>query len=158
MFLTFLSFTSLNLSVLALSGLVLLGLVSLCYGGGLLTRGAVDSAILLRIDPLVVGLTVVSIATSMPEFTASLMAGGTNPGMAMGNILGSNLANTGLILGVAAMLSPLSIQLRLIAREVPVLIFVTLLFGFFAVSSGIGRVEGFLLLGLMVLYLFYVVY
>ena len=56
------------------------------------------------------------------------------------------------------MLSPLCIQLRLIEREVPVLIFVTLLFGFFAASGGISRVEGCVLLALVVLYLFYVVY
>ncbi len=152
------SIPAVDLAVWLLTALVLIGLAVLFWGGEVLTRGAVGLAIRLKISPLVVGLTVVSIATSMPEFTASLLAVGSNPGMAMGNILGSNLANTGLILGVAAMLSPLCIQLRLIQREVPVLIFVTLLFGFFAASGGIGRAEGWILLGLVVSYLFYVVY
>ena len=152
------SIPTVDCAVWLLMVFVLAGLAILFLGGEVLTRGAVGLAIGLKISPLVVGLTVVSIATSMPEFTASLLAAGTNPGMAMGNILGSNLANTGLILGVAAMLSPLCIQLRLIEREVPVLIFVTLLFGFFAASGGISRVEGCVLLALVVLYLFYVVY
>ncbi|MGC6506377.1 MAG: calcium/sodium antiporter [Coraliomargaritaceae bacterium] len=147
-----------DLSVWLLTVLVLIGLISLCLGGEVLTRGAVGLAIGLRIDPLVVGLTVVSIATSMPEFMSSLLAAESNPGMALGNIFGSNLANTGLILGVAALLSPLRIQLRLIAREVPVLLFITLLFGVLAWSGGIGFIEGWVLLGLVLLYLVYVVY
>ena len=95
-------YSAVDCAVWLLMVFVLAGLAILFLGGEVLTRGAVGLAIGLKISPLVVGLTVVSIATSMPEFTASLLAAGTNPGMAMGNILGSNLANTGLILGVAS--------------------------------------------------------
>ena len=63
----------------------------------------------MKIAPIVVGLTVVSIATSMPEMATSLMAAQDNPGIALGNILGSNIANIGLILGVAAVIAPLKI-------------------------------------------------
>lgn len=133
------------------------GLVSLSAGGEVLTRGAVALAVNCKIDPLVVGLTVVSIATSMPEFSASLMAVEAHPGMALGNILGSNIANTGLILGLAALLSPLRIQMRLFKQEVPILLFVTVLFGLLALGGGFSRLEGGVLLFLVFLYFAYIV-
>ena len=107
-----LSVAEMNLVVLIL--LLLLGLLALGGGGELLTRGAVAISVNLRIEPLIVGLTVVSLATSMPEFTTTLTAAESNPGLALGNILGSNIANTGLILGLAALLVPLQVKLRLI--------------------------------------------
>lgn len=138
--------------------LVLLGgFAALMYGGDWLTDGAVAISTNMRINPLVIGLTVVSIATSMPEMATSLMAAKSNPGIALGNILGSNIANIGLILGVAAMVSPLKINLRMIRREVPILILVTLLFAEFALGGGFHRFEGAVLLLLTVAYLFYVV-
>lgn len=137
--------------------LLLAGFAALSYGGDYLTQGAAAISINMKIAPIVVGLTVVSIATSMPEMATSLMAAQDNPGIALGNILGSNIANIGLILGVAAILQPLKIELRLIQREVPILIAVTLLFGVFALGGGFNQMEGAVLLGLTVLYLIYVV-
>lgn len=144
--------------------LLLLGLVFLCYGGDWLARGAASLALLLKINPVVVGLTIVSIATSMPELiTAFVAAGQGNPDLAVGNILGSNLGNTGLIMGVAAMIYPVSIQVRLIKQEVPILLIVSILFA--AVSMGgsladgiITRAEGAVLLGCAVAYLVFVVH
>lgn len=137
--------------------LLLLGFAALTYGGDLLTSGAAAVSMNLKIDPIVVGLTVVSIATSMPEMATSLMAAKDNPGIALGNILGSNIANIGLILGIAAIIAPLKIELRMIRREVPILIGVTLIFGLFAMGGGFHRLEGFLLLALTAAYLIYVV-
>jgi len=137
--------------------LLVLGFVGLTYGGDLLTQGAAAISVNLRIDPMVVGLTVVSIATSMPEMATSLMAVPENPGIALGNILGSNVANIGLILGIAAIIAPLKIELRMIRREVPIMIGVTALFGFFALGGGVSRFEGCILLALTGCYLFYVV-
>ena len=136
---------------------LVLGFIALTYGGDLLTAGAAAISVNMKIDPIVVGLTVVSIATSMPEMATSLMAAKDNPGIALGNILGSNIANIGLILGVAAILAPLKIQLRLIRREVPILIGVTVVFGLFALGGGFQRVEGAILLALTAAYLIYVV-
>lgn len=136
---------------------LVLGFIALTYGGDLLTAGAAAISVNMKIDPIVVGLTVVSIATSMPEMATSLMAAKDNPGIALGNILGSNIANIGLILGVAAILAPLKIQLRLIRREVPILIGVTVVFGLFALGGGFHRVEGAILLALTAAYLIYVV-
>jgi cation:H+ antiporter len=159
-FLMFLALIPFNYSELYLVWLLLLlvvGFVALTYGGDVLTTGAAAVSVNLKIDPIVVGLTVVSIATSMPEMATSLMAAKDNPGIALGNILGSNIANIGLILGIAAILAPLKVELRMIRREVPILIGVTVLFGLFALGGGFGRIEGGILLALTFAYLIYVV-
>lgn len=136
---------------------LLLGLLGLALGGGWLTRGAAAISVNLRINPVVIGLTVVSIATSMPELVTSLLAAKDSPGLAIGNIMGSNIANIGLILGITALFAPLAIQLRLIRREVPMLIAVTFLFTWFAMG-GFARWEGIVLLLLTALYLTYVIH
>ncbi len=145
-----------ELSVWILVLLLFIGLAGLMFGGDWLTNGAATVSVNMKINPVVVGLTIVSIATSMPEMLTSLMAAKQSPGLAVGNILGSNVANIGLILGVTALISPLAIQLRLIHREVPILLAVTLLFVFFAMN-GFSRGEGIVLIVLTVLYLIYVV-
>lgn len=157
MTLALISLPYLDFPLLALLALMLVGFFMLALGGDWLTHGAVAISSNLKINPVVIGLTVVSIATSMPEMATSLMAAEDNPGIALGNILGSNIANIGLILGVAAIISPLKINLRLIRREVPILILVTLLFAAFALGGGFQRVEGMVLLGLTVAYLVYIV-
>jgi cation:H+ antiporter len=137
--------------------MLLIGLVGLTFGGDSLTTGAAAFSVNMRIDPMVVGLTVVSIATSMPEMATSLMAARENPGIALGNILGSNIANIGLILGITAVIAPLTIELRMIRREVPIMLGVTVIFALFALGGGFNRLEGLLLLALTVAYLIYVV-
>ena len=132
------------------------GFVALTFGGDWLTAGAVTISANLKINPVVVGLTVVSMATSMPEMMTSLLAAKDSPGLALGNILGSNVANIGLILGVTALISPLVIQLRLVQREIPILLSVTGLFALFAIG-GYARWEGIVLLLIVFTYLFYVV-
>jgi len=146
-----------ELHLLWLLLLLVLGFVALTYGGDILTSGAAAISVNMKIDPIVVGLTVVSIATSMPEMATSLMAARDNPGIALGNILGSNIANTALILGICAAMAPLKIELRMIRREVPILIGVTAIFGIFAMGGGFNRFEGLILLALTVAYLVYVV-
>lgn len=155
--LALIQFPVVDLNLMVLSVFVLLGLVALGGGGQLLTRGAVGISVNLHIDPLIVGLTVVSIATSMPEFSTTLLAADSHPGLALGNILGSNIANTGLILGIAALLVPLKVKLRLVEREVPILILVTVVFGIMIFSNGLGRLEGLVLLTGTVSYLIYIV-
>jgi len=136
--------------------MLVIGLVALAFGGDWLTAGAATVSVNMNINPVVVGLTVVSMATSMPEMMTSLLAAQQSPGLALGNILGSNVANIGLILGVTALIAPLTVQLRLIQREVPILLGVTLLFSLFAIG-GFSRAEGFVLFFLTMAYLIYVV-
>lgn len=134
----------------------------LCLGGDWLARGSASLALNLNINPVVVGLTIVSIATSMPELiTAFIAAAGGNSGLAVGNIVGSNLGNAGLIMGIAALIYPVSIQSRLIKQEVPLLLVITVLFslmsmGGFLANGEIGRVEGILLLVGTAAYLYFV--
>ena len=133
------------------------GFLALAYGGDVLTSGAAAVSVNLKIAPIVVGLTVVSIATSMPEMATSLLAAKDNPGIALGNILGSNLANIALILGISAVIVPLKVERRLISREVPILIGMTTIFFLFAIGGGFHRVEGLILISFTVVYLIHVV-
>ena len=137
--------------------LLAVGFLALAYGGDFLTSGAAAISVNLKIAPIVVGLTVVSIATSMPEMATSLLAAKDNPGIALGNILGSNLANIALILGISAVIVPLKVERRLISREVPILIGMTTIFFLFAMGGGFDRAEGLILLSLTVVYLIHVV-
>ena len=148
------SFSSYPLWLLAV--IMLVCFLALNYGGDFLTEGSVAIATNLKINPVVIGLTVVSMATSMPEMITSLLAAKSSPGLALGNILGSNIANIGLILGITALISPLVVQLRLLQREVPLLILVTGLFVFFAIG-GLVFWEGAVLLSIMAGYLYFVV-
>ncbi|MEM8549388.1 MAG: calcium/sodium antiporter [Verrucomicrobiota bacterium] len=148
-----------ELSSLILCLLLAVGLAALCFGGDWLARGAASLALLWKISPVVVGLTIVSIATSMPEMiTAIIAAAQGNSGLAVGNIIGSNLGNIGLILGIAALITPIRIQWRLIRQEVPILVLITLLFTLlcligYTLSGVLGRIEGVLLLAGAVAYL-----
>lgn len=103
--------------------LILGGLVLLALGGEVLVRGAGGMARSLGMSPLLVGLTVVAFATSAPELAVSLQsaAAGT-PGLAVGNVVGSNIANVLLVLGLSAVIAPLTVASTVIRRDVPVLI------------------------------------
>ena len=137
--------------------LLAVGFFVLASGGDILTSGAAAVSVNFKIDPIVVGLTVVSIATSLPEMATSFIAAKDSPGIALGNILGSNIANIALILGIAAVIAPLKIKPRLIRPEVPILIGMTIIFSLFAMGGGFSRVEGLILLTLTVAYLIHVV-
>ena len=102
---------------------ILLGLIGLISGGEFLVRGAVDLARHLRISPLVIGLTVVAFGTSSPELAVSVRSIlSESTGISVGNILGSNIYNILLVLGVAASLTPLTTSNQLIRFDVPVMI------------------------------------
>src|SRR5690625_494774 len=108
---------------LLLSAFFLAGLIGLVAGGNWLLRGAISLAVIFRIQPVIIGLTIVSAATSMPEFFTSLLGAiQGSDGLAIGNIVGSNIANIGLILGISALIAPLAVGLRLIRIDVPVLV------------------------------------
>lgn len=134
-----------------------IGLGFLCLGGDFLVRGAASIALRLNMSPVVVGLTIVSIGTSSPEFITSLMGSlKGKPALAIGNIVGSNLCNIGLILGIAALIKPIRVQLRLIRQEVPWLVVATFIFMLFCWSGELGRREGFCMLGGAVVYFVYI--
>ncbi|MEL7685526.1 calcium/sodium antiporter [Citromicrobium bathyomarinum] len=134
--------------------LLIAGLVLLVVGGELLVRGAVAIAGKLGVSPLMIGLTIVGMGTSMPELAASVQAAlAGSPGIALGNIVGSNIANSMLILGVAALLAPIAVARGTLWRDggVGVLAAVALLA--LGLTTGLGRMAGLTLIVLMVGYL-----
>lgn len=152
-----------SLSFLILSLILVVGLVLLMFGGDWLARGAGSLAVNLKINPVIVGLTVVAVATSMPELIVCMLAGAKgNFEIATNNIVGSNLGNIGLIMGVAALIYPMTIQNRLIRQEMPFLLFATLLFIALGYSwSGgvhqISRIDAFILLAVITAYIVFLV-
>ena len=109
-------------------GMVLLGMLLLYLGAEWLVRGSAGLAEALRVRPLVIGLTVVAYGTSMPELVVSSVAVlEEKSAIALGNVVGSNIANLGLILGLTALVSPPKVEETLIRREVPVYVLTALL-------------------------------
>lgn len=109
-------------------GLIVLGLAGLVIGGDLLVRGAVSVARSLRISPMVIGLTLVGFGTSTPELVASLQAAlAGSPGIAVGNVVGSNIGNTLLILGLAAVIAPIAVNPAALRRDGSVMILATVI-------------------------------
>ena len=133
------------------------GVGVLYFGAEWLVRGSSRLAHSLGVSPIVVGLTVVSMGTSAPELVISVVASlSGNPDLAVGNVMGSNLANVGLVLAISAILQPLHVSTRVVTREVPVMIVITVLLLPLIWDLHLGRFEGFLLLLMLASYLAYV--
>ncbi|MDZ4674445.1 MAG: calcium/sodium antiporter [Gemmatimonadota bacterium] len=133
--------------MLAASLLVLIGLLLLAGGGELLVRGATGLAKLAGLSPAIIGLTVVALGTSLPELVVSLMAAVRGqPDLAMGNVIGSNIANITLILGLTAVIAPLPILGNVVKLEWPFLFVVTVACALFVQDGSLSRPEavGFL--------------
>ena len=129
------------------------GLVLLFIGAEGLIRGSSSLAIKIGITPLVVGLTVVSFGTSAPELVVSLKAALIgNSSIAMGNVLGSNVANIALILGISAIIRPLNVHADVIRREIPIMIGASFLVFFLSLDGSLGIIEGIIFLLILILY------
>ncbi len=137
--------------------LLLMGVALLWLGAELLVRNSSAFATSLGISPVIVGLTVVSIGTSLPELVVSLIAAiQDSMGISIGNIIGSNIANIGLILGIGAIITPLKVKRSWVHKEVPAMIGFTVLFTIFSYSGfQIGRLEGIVLVLLLLGFLSY---
>jgi cation:H+ antiporter len=130
------------------------GIVLLIWGADLLVRGAAHLAALAGISPLVIGLTVVAMGTSAPELAVSLRAALVGQAdLTLGNVVGSNIANILLILGLAAVAAPLLVAPRVLQREVPTMIAASLLLWLLAADGRIGRLDGALLIVLLAAFL-----
>ncbi|GMQ82128.1 MAG: calcium/sodium antiporter [Rhodothermia bacterium] len=135
------------------------GLVILYFGAEWLVKAASSIAYQFGIRPMVIGLTVVALGTSMPEFVLNFFAVLVGEdALAIGNIIGSNIANIGLILGVSAVLMPLVVSSETLRKEYPLMLATSLLFYALAWDGLISRVDGgILVFGLMALMVFLVV-
>ena len=137
---------------------MVLGLVLLIVGGDFLVKGSVALAIRMRVSMVVIGLTVVSFATSAPELIVSVYSALTgHPDMAIGNVIGSNIANISLVLGLTALVYPLSFKKRLYQFDIPVMLTACVLFAIFLFTNALLEAwEGFVfivMLGILTLYL-----
>lgn len=134
--------------------LVVGGLIALVAGGEVLVRGASGIARSLGLSPLLIGLTVVALATSAPEMAVTVDAALTgNPGLALGNVVGSNIVNVLLVLGVTALLLPVAVGRQLVRSDIPFLIGVSVLTLVLSLDGSITRLDGGILLVCALVYL-----
>jgi cation:H+ antiporter len=134
--------------------LFLAGLIAITFGADWLVTGSSRVAARLGVSPLVVGLTVVAFGTSAPElFVSSLAALRGQAGLAVGNIMGSTVANVGLIAGLGALIRPIDVKRRLLARESPLLILVLIIVMLLSWNDALGRLDGLALMAGFIIYL-----
>ena len=135
------------------------GLIVLILAGEALVRGAVALALRFKISPLVVGMTIVSFGTSAPELLVSIRAAlDGHPELAIGNVLGSNIANLALVLGLSTIIFPITIKRTTKVLDWPVMMLATVIFYLFALNKNFEWWEGFIyVLGLIIfnIYLFW---
>lgn len=141
---------------------IVLGIVLLIGGGALLVRGASEIAAAFGISPMIVGLTIVGFGTSAPELIVNVIGalqGAT--GLAFGNVIGSNISNLGLVLGAAAIMSPIAIQGNLVRRELPLLLLATTMITVMALDGvledaapALGRTDAILLLLMFCIFIY----
>lgn len=132
---------------------VLAGFFLLFFGGDWLVDGGVALARRYRISSLVIGMTIVAFGTSAPELLVSMISAiKGSAGIAMGNVLGSNIANIGLILGLTAMLCPIPTDNRKVLKNGLIMIAASVLLLFFSLNGGISRIEGLILFAGIVLF------
>jgi cation:H+ antiporter len=144
---------------------VVLGLIILVAGGAALVYGASQAATRMGVSPMIVGLTVVSIGTSAPELIINVtgaLRGET--GLAFGNVVGSNIANIGLVLGLAAIVRPIALQGQAVLREVPLLLLATTILTIIAMDSPIdhlpamiSRSDSLVMLALISIFIYFIV-
>lgn len=131
------------------------GLVLLLVGGELLVRGAVRVASQLGVSPLIIGLTLVGFGTSTPELVTSVQAAmNGSPGIAFGNIVGSNIANLLLILGASALVTPIIVQSSALRRDAVVMVAVAIVFAMLSPLFPLGRLIGLLFVAALGIYIY----
>ncbi len=126
---------------------IISGLVLLAVGAEGLVRGSSSIALRLGVTPLVIGLTVVAFGTGSPELFVSVQAAyNGNSGIALGNVIGSNISNIALILGLSALARPMPVRSELIRREVPLMICITLMLCLLLWDGTLSRIDGLILI------------
>lgn len=145
--------------MLIISALFIGGLIALYCGGEALVRGASGIGVRFGMSPMVVGLTIVAFATSAPELAVSLGAVLRNaPGLAVGNVVGSNICNLTLVVGIVVLLARPSLRDKLIRLELTVLVSSTVIVSFLLADAWLSRIEGALLLAGIIAYIMFAVH
>ena len=135
--------------------LTVVGLVMLCFGGNWLVSGGVAIARRFRISNLVIGMTIVAYGTSTPELAASVAAAGEHSAIILGNIVGSNIANVGMVIGIAAILVPLAVSKSVLRKEIPIMLGVSFLLVLISIDGEISQYDGILLLAGLGVFAYY---
>jgi cation:H+ antiporter len=139
-------------------GLLIIGLITLIMGGDFLVRGASSLALRLHMTPLVVGLTIVAFGTSAPELLISLSAAlSGSPDLAMGNVVGSNICNLALVLGVTILIGPVRVSPDSIRIDWPVTMGSSLLLFFVVRDNSLGIYEGIFFISSLIAYTFFII-
>ena len=139
-------------------GSVLAGLVLLCIGGYAIVSGGVSLAKKLRISSMIIGLTVVAYGTSTPELAASLLAAfNSRTELILGNIVGSNVSNVGMVIGISAIFTPLLISKITVSRWIPIMIGVSLLVVAMSYDGEISQIDGILLIAALIAFTAYTI-
>ena len=134
------------------------GFVLLTWSADRFVVGASAIAYNLKVSPLIIGLTIVGLGTSSPEILVSMVASWQgNSGLAVGNALGSNIINMGLILGVSALIIPLKVHSSIIKRELPVLLLVMVITLLLLLDGTLGRLDGIIMLTGMALFMIWLI-
>jgi cation:H+ antiporter len=136
--------------------LIFIGFILLVVGGEFLIRSSVALSFKLNLSKLIIGMTVVSFATSVPELLVSVQAAlDGSPDLALGNVIGSNIANIALVLGITAVISPLTIDKNFYKMNWPAMMLISLLFYYFLTNDNtISSVEGIILLVFLVVFVY----
>ena len=133
---------------------ILFGFVLLLAGGELLVRGASGLAVQLGVSPLVIGIVIVGFGTSAPELVTSVQAALSGaPGLAIGNIIGSNIANILLILGTGALIYPIACSRDVIKRDGSLVVGTAFMLGIAALAGGLTRIAGMVFVAALVVYM-----
>jgi len=132
-----------------------IGVILLYFGSEWMVDGAKKMALRLGVTPFVVGLTVVAFGSSSPELITSLVSG-DNPQIILGNIVGSNIANVGLAIGLAAIISPIACKFAAIKFELGAMIFAVVMITVMALTGSLGLVEGIILLSALAVFIYFV--
>ena len=134
----------------------IIGFLLLYYGAEWLVKGSSSLARSLGVTPVVIGLTVVAFGTSTPEFVVSLISSiKGNSMIAVGNVIGSNIFNISFILGISALFRPLTSSRSVVKRDIPIMLGVSLFILLLSLDSMLGRLEGAILFGGIILYTFF---
>ncbi|HCY98222.1 MAG TPA: hypothetical protein DHU86_08745, partial [Polaribacter sp.] len=136
-------------------GYVIIGLILLVIGGDFLVKAAISLSFKLEISKMVIGMTVVSFATSLPELLVSLQAAlDGSPAIAINNVIGSNIANIGLVLGITAIIGPIAVQKDFYKFNWPVMMLFSVVLYYFLMNDAVlTQIEGVLLLVGLVVFL-----
>lgn len=128
----------------------------LCYGGNWLVSGGVAIAKKFGISTLVIGMTVVAYGTSTPELAASIAAAGEHSEIILGNVIGSNIANIGMVIGITAIMAPLIVEKGTTRKEIPIMIGVSLLIIALSIDGEISQYDGILLIASLVVFTIFI--